>query len=421
MMRPTMMAVAAVLASIASAAPHAAPAQAAEDGGRTGSGGCAVGPGGLQPIEARRMDGLADAGGPVEAERQRALDGALDEMLEAVRRDPISPPRAARAYAAMLLALHEADAVLPESDVALAWTASAMLQAPGVFARGTNRSAGWPSPPSGLVETVEAVTGLVIAARVGAILARDGAAQAGADGRVYSLAREEAARRGMWLPTPPELLPPLEPGWGDVRPMLIGGVEDVQMVRAPAWDSARFSASRDRFRALQQRLRDDDVDLAYRYADGPGTPTPAGTWIERARSVAVAEQLPVSAQLDLHALVAGAMHDAFVVTWRSKYEQQVARPVQWMRLVGDPAWRPVVATPPFPSYPSGHSVVSATAAEMLGRAVPRVARREQAHAGRVSRSRIVGGIHFDVDTIDGERQGVLVAERAWRRHASCGS
>lgn len=376
--------------------------------------------GGRHALVQPRVLGSVQAEGD-EQEAQAAVDRSLDDMLDAIRRSPLPAPRASRAYAATTLAIHEAHALLPNSARAIEWAGSGILHAPGLYSRGTNRTASWPREPRTPAESVEALTGLLAAVRIASVFHTDGAADAATSTRRYSLDRDRAARAGRWVPTPPELLPPLEPGWGDVETRLIGGVQSIRMLEAPAWDSPAFANSRERFRKVQERLTDADIDLGYEHADGPGTATPAGTWIERAREAAADAELSVADQVAMHALVAGILHDAFVVSWWMKYDQQVARPVQWMRLEHDESWRPVVATPPFPSYPSGHSTISAAAAEMIGRLVPARSEAEREFAGLVSRSRIVGGIHWDIDAVDGERQGAMITGAAWDRLTACGS
>ena len=61
-----------------------------------------------------------------------------------------------------------------------------------------------------------------------------------------------------------------------------------------------------------------------------------------------------------------AMSDAFVATWRVKYAVNLLRPVTFIQLAFDANWvPPLMETPPFPEYPSGHSVQSGAAAAVL--------------------------------------------------------
>ena len=57
--------------------------------------------------------------------------------------------------------------------------------------------------------------------------------------------------------------------------------------------------------------------------------------------------------------------DAFIACWQSKFEYNLVRPVTYINRFIDPNWRPLLITPPFPEYPSGHSTQSGAAAAIL--------------------------------------------------------
>jgi hypothetical protein len=59
------------------------------------------------------------------------------------------------------------------------------------------------------------------------------------------------------------------------------------------------------------------------------------------------------------------LHDAFISCWQEKYKSNRIRPETVINRLIDPDWRPVLQTPPFPEYTSGHSAVSASAAVVL--------------------------------------------------------
>ena len=53
-------------------------------------------------------------------------------------------------------------------------------------------------------------------------------------------------------------------------------------------------------------------------------------------------------------------------TWKVKYQLNLLRPVTYIQLAFDANWvPPLMETPPFPEYPSGHSVQSGSAAAVL--------------------------------------------------------
>jgi membrane-associated phospholipid phosphatase len=76
----------------------------------------------------------------------------------------------------------------------------------------------------------------------------------------------------------------------------------------------------------------------------------------------------------------------------------------------------VFSTPAFPSYPSGHSTISAAAAEVFAELFPDRAAMYRAQADSASLSRVWGGVHYRFDIVAGEelgrRVGRAVVERA---------
>lgn len=111
------------------------------------------------------------------------------------------------------------------------------------------------------------------------------------------------------------------------------------------------------------------------------------------------------------ALASVAMYDAFVACWDAKYAYWLVRPITL-----DPNLDPVFSTPPFPSYPSGHSTISSAAAEVFAYLFPEAASRYHAEAEEASVSRVWGGVHYRFDILAGEvlgsAVGRLVVERA---------
>jgi hypothetical protein len=57
--------------------------------------------------------------------------------------------------------------------------------------------------------------------------------------------------------------------------------------------------------------------------------------------------------------------DAFISCWDEKYRSNLIRPETLINQHIDEDWTPVLQTPPFPEYTSGHSVVSGAASTIL--------------------------------------------------------
>ena len=121
------------------------------------------------------------------------------------------------------------------------------------------------------------------------------------------------------------------------------------------------------------------------------------------------------------------MADAFIAAWHAKYATNVMRPVTYIQLGIDSNWVPsLMHTPPFPEYPSGHSVQSSAAAAVLAQTFgaktpftdnthndrgwgPRTFKSFQAAADEAALSRLYAGIHFRFGITGGQVQGACVA------------
>jgi membrane-associated phospholipid phosphatase len=130
---------------------------------------------------------------------------------------------------------------------------------------------------------------------------------------------------------------------------------------------------------------------------------------------------------EMYAMVGVALADSFISCWSLKYQVLLLRPVSYIQQHIRRSWNTYIASPGFPSYPSGHSVVSAAAAEVLtdlfgtvaftdasatsrGYA-PRYFTSFRAAASEAAISRLYGGIHYRVDIENGMIQGACVGLR----------
>jgi membrane-associated phospholipid phosphatase len=139
----------------------------------------------------------------------------------------------------------------------------------------------------------------------------------------------------------------------------------------------------------------------------------------------------------LFALLNVAMADAAICAWDAKYHYNFWRPVTAIRMgnidgnpetVPDPDWEPLIITPPFPDYISGHSTFSGAAAAVLSlfyrtprlsfttgtestELPPGTVRRFRGFletAAEAALSRMYGGIHFRSANEDGLKSGLAI-------------
>lgn len=102
----------------------------------------------------------------------------------------------------------------------------------------------------------------------------------------------------------------------------------------------------------------------------------------------------------LMSCVQNALNDAFVLAWHFKYLFDIPRPCQL-----NTDLTTYLNTPKFPSYPSGHSVVSGTFETVLSYFFPKEKDSLKTLAQTASISRLYGGIHFEYDLTQGLNLG----------------
>ena|GEM_PF-251958 len=245
---------------------------------------------------------------------------------------------------------------------------------------------------------------------------------------------------GEWRPTPPANAPALLPNWPHVTPWTkSSGSQFRDPVGPPSLDSPEYAAALDEVRLLgdtnAQALGNrtaDQTEIALFWADGGGTATPPGHWNLIAQQVVLDQGLSLVDSARTFALLNLGLADAAIVSWDNKYAYDFWRPITAIRedsVNPDPAWTPLITTPPFSSYTSGHSTFSGAASEILASLFgdevsfatsqdnnPLIVREftsfSQA-AAEAADSRLYGGIHFRFDNDDG-----LVAGQSLGNHVA---
>jgi hypothetical protein len=177
-------------------------------------------------------------------------------------------------------------------------------------------------------------------------------------------------------------------------------------------------------------LTDQQRETARFWVDTPGqTGAPSGHWVSIENQLVEQLGLNLGRASEMYALAGMAMGDAFISTWALKYEVLLLRPETYIHEYIRRSWQPYIQTPPFPEYPSGHSVVSGAASEVLTTMFGVVAFTDRTHviykheplvrsftsfvaaADEAAISRLYGGIHYRVAIENGLRQGQCVAQQ----------
>lgn len=133
--------------------------------------------------------------------------------------------------------------------------------------------------------------------------------------------------------------------------------------------------------------------------------TPAGVW-QNILFVDGSAGLGDAAYAKVQKYLAEGIADAFIRNWAVKYQYLTQRPS--MRI---PGLATLFADPPFPSYVSGHSTISRTAAVILSALLPKNKSGWFANARDARNSRLQARIHFDIDNEIGAELGQAVGDR----------
>ena len=216
-----------------------------------------------------------------------------------------------------------------------------------------------------------------------------------------------------WRPTPPRRVAiPFDPMAGIWRTWVISSGSVFRPEPPPLPGSAQFTTDLTELQQLSTSRTTGQADTARYWA----TEAPSSRWEVFMDDEIARHQLgPMHAARAL-ALASVAMYDAMVACWDAKFHYWLERPI-----TADPTIRTAFSTPPFPSYPSGHSTQSAAAAEVFAYLFPDMARYYHDKADEASRSRVLAGIHYRFDTVAGEALGAKVGDAVVARAKSDGA
>ena len=155
--------------------------------------------------------------------------------------------------------------------------------------------------------------------------------------------------------------------------------------------------------------------------------TPGGHWIGITKVACKKANLDFDKTVYAYTTTSMAIADAFISCWDEKYRSNLVRPETLINKFIDDQWKPVLQTPPFPEYTSGHSVVSGASAEVLSKLfgdqfhflddteVPYgLPKREYTSfrnaAKEAALSRLYGGIHYRAAIENGLDQGISLGK-----------
>ena len=189
-----------------------------------------------------------------------------------------------------------------------------------------------------------------------------------------------------WQPTPPDYMDGIEPHWSKIRPFVLNSVSQFQPEPPPSFsmepESDFYKELMEVYRVVKE-IQENDAEeerreIAKFWDCNPYVSThkghvmfalkkisPGAHWIGITKIVSSIKNADVSTTVAAYTKVSIAIADAFISCWDEKYRSNLIRPETIINKVLDENWYPVLQTPPFPEYTSGHSVVSGAASIIL--------------------------------------------------------
>lgn len=253
---------------------------------------------------------------------------------------------------------------------------------------------------------------------------------------------------GKWYPTPPGYFPPVEPYFKSIRPFTLLAPDQFKPLPPVEFSSDEashfFKMMREVYTKGSGISKENRTIAAFWDCNpfalqdkghlmvGMKKISPGAHWMGITGIVAKDLDLPFSEAMKVNTVVAISMTDGFIACWDEKYRSNRIRPETAIRKYLDPSWKPFLQTPPFPEYLSGHSTISAAAAEVLSHYLGEniafrdtveqpygLAAREfqsfRQAANEAAMSRLYGGIHFMDAIIQGQEQGRQVGNWVIKR------
>ena len=256
-----------------------------------------------------------------------------------------------------------------------------------------------------------------------------------------------------WQPTPPAYMDGIEPHWNKIRPFTLDSAAQFKPAPPPAYsmekDSKFFKELEEVFNISNEITAKGDsseeIQIAQFWDCNPYVSitrghlmfatkkiTPGAHWIGITKIACRKNELDFNSTVNAYTKTSIGIFEAFISCWDEKYRSNLIRPETLINKHFDDSWKPILQTPPFPEYTSGHSVVSGCASTVLtsifgdnyqfdddteipyGLPVRSFESFNKA-ADEAAVSRLYGGIHYraaiDVGLEQGRQLGQFVVEK----------
>jgi len=262
----------------------------------------------------------------------------------------------------------------------------------------------------------------------------------------YTVREDEPGR---WMPTPPAYMDGIEPNWMHLRPFALEAADQFKPEPPVPFSMEEGSAFYEELQAVMaydgRTVEGEKREIASFWDCNPYTlhvhghakfatkqMTPGAHWIGIAANAARQDGRSLLESAETYMLTALALADGFISNWDEKYRSSLIRPETVINEHLDAAWVPLLQTPPFPEYTSGHSVISRAASEVLTALYGDTFAYQDTvvveyglparsfdsffdASNEAAISRLYGGIHYPMAIDEGVRQGAQVGRHLIER------
>jgi len=246
-----------------------------------------------------------------------------------------------------------------------------------------------------------------------------------------------------WKPTPPDYMDGIEPHWNKIRTVVLDSANQFPPVAPLKFDLTKGSDFQKQLMEVYEKGQGKDnerKEIASFWDCNPYVShhkghamfatkkiTPGGHWIGITKIATESAMSSYDETVNAYTNVSIALFDAFISCWDEKWRSLVVRPETLINQYIDDEWVPLLQTPPFPEYTSGHSVISRAAAVTLTKlygedfsfddtteleyGLPVRSFNSFIHASEEAAiSRLYGGIHYMMAIDEGVSQGQKVGD-----------
>lgn len=255
-----------------------------------------------------------------------------------------------------------------------------------------------------------------------------------------------------WRPTPPDYMDAIEPHWNKIRSFTLDSANQFVPPPPTPFDMKDkkgkfYEEVMEVYKAIEvdNEIKEERVNIAKFWDCNPYVShhkghvmfatkkiTPGGHWMGISQIACKKAKADMMTSAKAYMLTSIALADAFISCWDEKYRSELIRPETVINTYIDQEWAPILQTPPFPEYTSGHSVISAAAASALtsvfgenfsytdsveveyGMPVREFESFQQA-SDEAAVSRLYGGIHYAPACFIGVDQGKMVGKHVLGR------